>query len=356
MYLYIVLFYIGCTTAFCAWKNNDTLGYYFESESGWIYSLEYKNWYFPYHLDDNNYWLYHKGSNSHFRGWIYLSNDIKSFSYFVPSYIITDSKSLLSLGSWLFYNGENYLFWNNQLKEWSSNPFVVVYNQYYVSSSGGWANNDLGRFTWDDQYALNGLSILNKQMPSTEIVQLGDSIIKRFFDALNSKREINDEIIGEFKEGWTAKSYTGDMHNTWNAHTSLILDSVGQFYLSQSTIPLSKIDQLEEIFAYMKKDWINLNSGGYFNEVYLKEENIDVPFNMVAASGLACLTLHSLTSSQEYFEYASEMFRHIVNNIHVINDCAIWPYNTNRNINEKSLNLGDDISHGAIVIKFIKIA
>lgn len=338
------------------WKEDPLLGDFYSTETNWIYLLKYKDWYYLSELNAQHAWLFHESSNSYFKGFIYLSNDIKPYSYFVPSYIATDSKSWCTLGTWLYYDGDKYLYWNNQLEKWSANIFTVVWNQYYQSTNGGWENNELGRFAWDDAYALEGLAIMNEQLQSTEIVEIGNSIIARFYESLNSKKKITDEITGEFKEGWASTVYTEGKYHTWNVHTSYLLHAIGQFYLTQSNLPNHKITQLEEIFAYMEDDWVSLNMGGFFNEVFIEKNlNIDIPLNMSSLCGCACLTLYNLTKKEKYISYAKDIFLHIQNNVEIINDCAIWPYHPNMSENAHNLTRGDDISHGAIVIRFIQM-
>ena len=76
---------------------------------------------------------------------------------------------------------------------------------------------------------------------------------------------------------------------------------------------------------------------------------------MSSLCGCACLTLYNLTKKEKYLSYANDIFLHIQNYVEIINNCAIWPYRPNMSVNAQNLKLSDDISHAAIVIKFIKM-
>jgi hypothetical protein len=338
------------------WKFNEILGDYFETDSHWVYSLDYQNWFHVKTFEEKGFWAYKHSTTLHFRGFMYFSKENKNYSFFVPSYIITDSSSLIELGTWIYRIQDKSFFWSKQSNSWSSEPFVLVWNQYYYSTNGGWVNNTNGRFAWDDTYALDGLAFLNRIKPSIEISKLGDSVVERFLDGLNSRQNFSvDGVTNQFIEGWASESYTEGMYHTWNVHTAYILNAIGEFYLSKASISTQEIRQLKEIFAYIEGNWIDLEVGGYFNEPSLKQKNIEIPLNMVSLGGCASLTLYNLTKEEKYLNYAKQIFLHLQNNIEIINSCAIWPYKPLQNKTSESLKLSDDISHGALVIKFIKM-
>ena len=331
------------------WKFNEILGDYFASESNWVYLLDYQSWFHVKSFEEKGVWAYQHSTTKHFRGFMYFSKETKNYSFFVPSYIITDSSSLIELGTWIYREGSKSWFWNKQSKEWSNEPFILVWNQYHFSSKGGWVNNTNGRFAWDDTYALESLAFLNRIKPSIEISKLGDSVVERFLDGLNSQQNFSvDGITNQFIEGWSSARYTDGSFHTWNVHTAFILHAIGEFYLSKTSVSTNEIGQLEEIFAYIEENWVKLQVGGYFNEPYLKKQNIEIPFNMASLAGCASLTLYNLTKKEKYIYYAKQIFLHLQNNIEIINDCALWPYKPLQSGEGESLKVSDDISHGAL--------
>jgi len=241
--------------------------------------------------------------------------------------------------------------------------FSPLWQLYMDSSEGGWQNNDNGRFSWDDTYAIDGLIRLFNSTSDVFYLDLAIGIMNKFYDNTDEKRGIQDVYRdNQSVSVWSSTRYTEGNYHAFNCHIGFIVyagtkvaDAMMSGYLpiSYNVQAEELIAKLEESFSYIEDTWVNDGEGGYFEEPYFKDINISTPLNMISLCGMATLGLYNLTGKSILLDYTAKMAWYIKQHLYLSNETYIWPYKPPLVINEDGSIIGpDDNSHGAIVTWF----
>ena len=98
--------------------------------------------------------------------------------------------------------------------------FTPMWSLYLKSSDGGWKNNDLGRFAWDDSFAVEGLVRLFQKTKDSYYIELAFWRMQVMYENTDNLRSIEDT----YRENrsvklWSTPRYTNGSYHAWNVHT-----------------------------------------------------------------------------------------------------------------------------------------
>ena len=245
--------------------------------------------------------------------------------------------------------------------------FLPLWQLYIDSSDGGWSNNDLGRFAWDDTYAIDGLIRLYDKTLDVFYLDLAINLIDKIYENTDEKRGIEDVYRDNRSVAlWSSTRYTDGDYHAYNVHAGFII-YVGAKIASaiqNSDLPESYIvkgqeltEKLKNSFSFIESDW---NALGYFDEPIVSDYDFIStrtipPINMIRLCGLATLELYKLTGDLKYYGYAESTANYLSQFLYLSDDEAyIWPYGPPITFNEDGSILGpDDTSHGSKFIWFV---
>ena len=239
------------------------------------------------------------------------------------------------------------------------------WTKYMYSSNNGWLDNDQGRFSWDDGYALEGLV---SNFERSNDIRYVDTFLKasdRIFAGCDLARGIKDVYRNmSTLHGWSATRYTANFSpHIFGVTDAMILFPVVRMYnIAKRIIPdtdsrLAKIRQgvdfaVTEFLEVQKSDWINISSEmGYFHDPYFKSIGINTPVNQFARVGSFAIELYLATGNPMYLSYAEKMAKYLQGRLITKDDYFYWSYMFA--LNPSQTEAPDDLSHSNLVVQFM---
>lgn len=246
--------------------------------------------------------------------------------------------------------------------------FSVVsdsWRRYMQSSNNGWANNDQGRFSWDDGYALEGLVSNFERSNDLRYVDTFLKTTNRIFAATDLVRGIRDKYRNmSISHGWSSTRYTADSspHIFGVTDAMILYPVVRMFNIAKKIIPstdarLIKIKQavdfsIDEFNEIQVKDWVNIGlETGYFHDPYFRITGINTPVNQFARIGSLALELYLATDNPIYLDYVKKMARYLKEKLISKNEYFFWNYLFA--LNPSQIETPDDLSHSNLVVQFM---
>jgi len=256
----------------------------------------------------------------------------------------------------------------NSLIHIEQDPFFQKFDGdwklYLESSYGGWKNNDLGRFSWDDAYALEGLCLNYKRSYDDRYLDTFIKVSRTIFSNSDLKRQIFDKYrSNKILHGWSSRRYINDStYHIFGVTNSMILLPIIEMYNISKT-RLNKGDTrlifLLDAIEFAKKefeeieenDYVIINdSTGLFHDPYYRAIGIQTPVNQFSRVGSYSLELFLATSDKKYYNYSKNVANLIKQNLHDTLNYVYWHYFP---FSDSLTNSYEDLSHSILVIQFI---
>jgi len=259
------------------------------------------------------------------------------------------------------------------------NEFIPLWEQYIESADGGWKNNDNGRFTWDDTYALDGLILLYKLTKDRRYLDYCFDITDTIISSQDTTRGIQDKWRdNQVLATWSSTRYTPTKEpHVFTGDTGFIIYSLALVYNTIVQNPPSTnssyyedkaseiLNAAQSAYQAIESDWRQVSpDSGYFRDPYFESINLDEPLNLFCLAALASLELYKATGDVDQLNKATQTVNYLNTFFVIQNGTLLWPYNSlppyeprdpdDWPIPDEWENLRpDDQSHGALVSLFI---
>jgi hypothetical protein len=250
------------------------------------------------------------------------------------------------------------------ITEEPNKQFSSAWHSYLLSNKGGWQDNEKGRLSWDDGYALDGLIAFYKATQQKQcldtfaivgnrIMQLDDNTLKRV-DPYRNNLSLH---------GWSSPRYTHDStRHIFGVTDAMILSPCVAFYnlvKDNPTLsaykPIGKkyLDKaILEFNEVQKKDWKEIDANkGYFQDPYQTGRNINTPLNQFCRVGVLAIELYKATGDMAYLAYSQKLATYLKERFIKKDDYFYWKYWEITNTSQA--DLVDDLSHAMLVVQFI---